>query len=43
MTCIAMVADWIALGDDGLERMSGTNVFVLGPDGRINSATGFTN
>jgi len=36
-----MLADWIASAPDGREVMSGTNVFVLGPDGRINSATGF--
>jgi hypothetical protein len=36
------VADWIALTNDGTERMSGTNVFVLGPDGLIRSATGFS-
>jgi uncharacterized protein YndB with AHSA1/START domain len=38
-----VLADWIAAGSDGKERMSGTNVFVFGPDGRIESATGFTN
>jgi hypothetical protein len=36
-----VIADWIAREADGWERMSGTNVFVLGPDGRINSTTGF--
>ena len=38
-----VIADWIVLTDGGLERLSGANVFVLGPDGRIHSATGFTN
>jgi uncharacterized protein YndB with AHSA1/START domain len=42
--CQGMVmAEWIARGDDGQPRMSGTNVFVLGPEGRIHSATGFAN
>jgi hypothetical protein len=35
-----VLADWVAVNADGQERMSGTNVFVLGPDGRIESATG---
>ena len=35
-----MLADWVALGSDGAERMRGTNVFVLAPDGRIESVTG---
>jgi uncharacterized protein YndB with AHSA1/START domain len=38
-----VVADWTATDAAGQERMSGTNVFVLGPDGRISSATGFAN
>jgi uncharacterized protein YndB with AHSA1/START domain len=38
-----VLADWIAAGSDGKERMSGTSVFMLIPDGRINSVTGFTN
>jgi hypothetical protein len=38
-----VLADWIAAGADGKERMSGTNVFVFKPDGRIDSVTGFTN
>jgi hypothetical protein len=38
-----VLADWVASGADGRELMSGTNVFVLGPDGRISSATGFAN
>jgi uncharacterized protein YndB with AHSA1/START domain len=38
-----VLADWIAMGSDGKERMSGTSVFVFAPDGRIDSATGFTN
>ncbi len=36
-----VLADWIASGPDGRQYMSGTNVFVLGPDARITSATGF--
>lgn len=34
------LAEWIAVSADGMERMSGTSVFRLGPDGRIESATG---
>jgi uncharacterized protein YndB with AHSA1/START domain len=36
-----VLADWVALSNDGKERGRGTNVFVLGADGRIASATGF--
>jgi uncharacterized protein YndB with AHSA1/START domain len=35
-----VLADWSAKGGDGQERMSGTNVFLLGADGRIESVTG---
>jgi uncharacterized protein YndB with AHSA1/START domain len=38
-----VLADWIAVGSDAKERMSGTNVFVFRSDGRIVSVTGFTN
>jgi uncharacterized protein YndB with AHSA1/START domain len=38
-----VLADWIASGADGREVMNGTNVFVLGLDARIASATGFAN
>ena len=38
-----VVADWVAQTDEGVERMSGTNVFMLGADGKIQSATGFLN
>ena len=38
-----VLADWIAAGADGKERMTGTSVFVFSPDGRIDSVTGFTN
>jgi uncharacterized protein YndB with AHSA1/START domain len=38
-----VLADWIASAADGRELMSGTNVFVLGPDARITSAVGFAN
>jgi hypothetical protein len=42
--CQGMVlAEWAAVGGDGRERGSGTNVFAVGPDGRIQSATGFWN
>ena len=37
-----VLADWVAASPDGVERMSGTNVFVLGLDGRIVSATGLS-
>lgn len=40
--CLGTVlADWAAAADDGRDRAAGTNVFVLGADGRIESATGF--
>jgi uncharacterized protein YndB with AHSA1/START domain len=35
-----VLADWIARGPDGAQRGAGTNVFVLGSDGRIQSVTG---
>jgi uncharacterized protein YndB with AHSA1/START domain len=38
-----VVADWVATSSDGKELMSGTNVFQLGADARIRSATGFAN
>jgi uncharacterized protein YndB with AHSA1/START domain len=38
-----VLADWGAPGPDGVERMSGTTVFTLAPDGRIQAATGITN
>jgi uncharacterized protein YndB with AHSA1/START domain len=38
-----VLADWIAAGSDGKERMSGTSVFVFSPDGRIDWVTSFTN
>lgn len=42
--CQGMVlAEWVALAGDGRERMSGTNLFVLGPNGQIHSVTGFAN
>jgi uncharacterized protein YndB with AHSA1/START domain len=37
------LADWAAVGDDGQQRATGTNVFVLDLDGRIESVTGFWN
>jgi uncharacterized protein YndB with AHSA1/START domain len=36
-----VLADWIARSADGQERARGANVFVLGPEGRIRSVTGF--
>ena len=36
-----VIAEWTALGPDGAPRGQGTNVFTLGPDGRIESVTGF--
>jgi uncharacterized protein YndB with AHSA1/START domain len=38
-----VLADWSAVDRDAKERMSGTNVFMFGPDGRIDSVIGFTN
>lgn len=36
-----VLADWTAVGLNGQQRGSGTNVFSLGPDGRIESVMGF--
>jgi uncharacterized protein YndB with AHSA1/START domain len=38
-----VLADWAAAGADGIERMTGTSVFLMNPDGRIESVTGLTN
>ena len=38
-----VLANWLASGPDGQQRGSGTNVFVLGADGRIQAVTGFWN
>jgi hypothetical protein len=38
-----VLADWFAAGRDGQERMTGTSLFVMGANGRIESVTGFTN
>jgi uncharacterized protein YndB with AHSA1/START domain len=35
------LVDWVAMGGDGQERARGTNVFVLGATGKIQSVTGF--
>jgi uncharacterized protein YndB with AHSA1/START domain len=35
------LSDWVAKGPDGAEKARGTNVFMLGSDGRIHSVTGF--
>ena len=32
--------DWVGLGTDGEERFKGTNVFVFGATGQIESVTG---
>ena len=40
--CQGMVlAEWTATGPDGAEAMRGTNAFVFGPTGRLESVTGF--
>lgn len=36
-----VLADWAAGGADGAERAKGTNVFLFGPNGLIDSVTGF--
>jgi len=36
-----VIVDWTATGPDDAPRGQGTNVFILGPDGRIESVTGF--
>ena len=36
-----VLCDWRVVMPDGKERATGTNVFTLGPDGRIESVTGF--
>jgi uncharacterized protein YndB with AHSA1/START domain len=38
-----VLADWVAVGSDGKERMGGTSVFVFMPDGRIDVVTSVTN
>ncbi len=38
-----VLCDWKVVTPDGQERGTGTNVFTLGPDGRIESVTGFWN
>ena len=35
-----LLADWVAHGADGVQRGRGTNVFTLGPDGRIEEVVG---
>jgi len=36
-----LIADWVAVGADGQPRGRGTNVFTLGPDGKVETVTGF--
>ena len=38
-----VLADFAVVGPDGNKRASGTNVFVFGPTGQIENATGFMN
>ena len=38
-----VLADWGAADSDGVERMTGTSVFSMSPDGRIESVTGLAN
>jgi uncharacterized protein YndB with AHSA1/START domain len=38
-----VLADWTAAGPDGKAMGKGTNVFQMGPDGKIQSATGLWN
>ena len=38
-----VLANFAIVGPDGAERGSGTNVFVFGPGGKIETATGFVN
>jgi uncharacterized protein YndB with AHSA1/START domain len=38
-----VLSNWIARGPDGQPRMSGSSVFLLGADGRIESVTGLMN
>jgi len=35
-----VLAEWAAITTDGAEKMSGTNVFVFSPDGKLESVTG---
>lgn len=37
------LADWSACASDGVERMSGTSLFVFQPDGKLSSVIGFAN
>ena len=39
----AVLADWIALGKEGTAAASGSSVFLLAPDGRIDAVTSFRN
>jgi uncharacterized protein YndB with AHSA1/START domain len=38
-----VLSDFVVVGPDGAQLGSGTNVFVFGPSGKIETATGFTN
>jgi len=39
----SVLADWSACASDGVERMSGTSMFVLQPDGKLRSVISFAN
>jgi uncharacterized protein YndB with AHSA1/START domain len=39
----SVLADWIAAGSDGQERMTGTSLFMFQPDGRMREVTSFSN
>jgi uncharacterized protein YndB with AHSA1/START domain len=39
----SVLADWVAAGNDGKQRTSGSSVFTLRPDGKIAAVTSFTN
>jgi uncharacterized protein YndB with AHSA1/START domain len=36
-----LLADWVALGQDGQKKAAGTNAYALSPSGRIAAVTGF--
>jgi hypothetical protein len=38
-----VLAEWVARGPDGQDRMTGTSVFALGMEGKIEAVTGLGN
>jgi hypothetical protein len=36
-----VLADWVAVGNDGTKKAVGTNAYALSPEGRIAAVTGF--